>query len=54
MNVIIVDKLTKKYGNYAAVNNLSFQVRKGAVFGLLGANGAGKSTTIAVRFFRWE
>ncbi|MGN0618143.1 MAG: ABC transporter ATP-binding protein [Ruminiclostridium sp.] len=46
MNVIIVDKLTKKYGNYAAVDNLSFQVRKGAIFGLLGANGAGKSTTI--------
>lgn len=46
MNAIIVNNLTKKYGNYAAVNNLSFQVRKGEVFGLLGANGAGKSTTI--------
>jgi len=46
MNAIIVNNLTKKYGNYAAVDNLSFQVRKGEVFGLLGANGAGKSTTI--------
>lgn len=46
MNAIGVKNLTKKYGNYTAVDNLSFQVRKGEVFGLLGANGAGKSTTI--------
>ncbi|MGN0575978.1 MAG: ABC transporter ATP-binding protein [Ruminococcus sp.] len=46
MNAIIVNNLTKKYGNYAAVDNLSFQVVKGEVFGLLGANGAGKSTAI--------
>ena len=46
MNVIVVDNLTKKYGSFTAVDKLSFQVRKGEVFGLLGANGAGKSTTI--------
>lgn len=46
MNAIVVDNLTKKYGDYTAVDKLSFQVRKGEVFGLLGANGAGKSTTI--------
>lgn len=46
MNAIIVNNLTKKYGSCTAVDNLSFQVRKGEVFGLLGANGAGKSTTI--------
>lgn len=46
MNAIDVKNLTKKYGNYAAVDNLSFRVRKGEVFGLLGANGAGKSSTI--------
>ncbi|MGN0677360.1 MAG: ABC transporter ATP-binding protein [Ruminococcus sp.] len=46
MNVIVVDKLTKKFDNYTAVDKLSFQVKKGEVFGLLGANGAGKSTTI--------
>lgn len=46
MNVIIVKNLTKKYGEKIAVDNLSFQVKKGEVFGLLGANGAGKSTTI--------
>ena len=46
MNVISVKNLTKKYGNHVAVDNLSFQVKKGEVFGLLGANGAGKSSTI--------
>ncbi len=46
MNVITAENLTKKYGNYAAVDNLSFTVKQGEVFGLLGANGAGKSTAI--------
>ncbi len=46
MNVITAENLTKKYGNYATVDNLSFTVMQGEVFGLLGANGAGKSTTI--------
>lgn len=45
-NVIHVKNLTKKYGDHVAVENLSFQVKEGSVFGLLGANGAGKSTTI--------
>ena len=46
MKAIVVDNLTKRYGSFTAVDNLSFKVRKGEVFGLLGANGAGKSTTI--------
>lgn len=46
MNAIVVKNLTKKYGNKVAVDNLCFQVKKGEVFGLLGANGAGKSSTI--------
>lgn len=46
MNAIVVKNLTKKYGGYTAVDNLSFCVRKGEVFGLLGANGAGKSSAI--------
>ncbi|MGN0366015.1 MAG: ABC transporter ATP-binding protein [Suilimivivens sp.] len=46
MNAIVVKNLTKKYGTNIAVDNLSFQVKKGKVFGLLGANGAGKSSTI--------
>lgn len=44
--VIKVQQLTKTYSKIAAVDNISFSVSKGAVFGLLGANGAGKSTTI--------
>lgn len=46
METIVVEKLTKKYGNQTVVDNLSIAVNKGEVFGLLGANGAGKSTTI--------
>jgi len=41
-----IKDLTKKYKELIAVNNLSFNVRKGEIFGLLGPNGAGKSTTI--------
>ncbi len=43
--VIAVKDLVRKFGNFTAVNNTSFQVREGEIFGLLGPNGAGKSTT---------
>ena len=43
---VSVDKLTKKYGDVIAVDNLSFTVRQGEIFGFLGPNGAGKSTTL--------
>ncbi len=43
---IVVDRLTKKFGAFVAVDALTFDVAGGEVFGFLGANGAGKSTTI--------
>ena len=46
MNAITVKNLTKTYGEHVAVDNLSFTVLQGSVFGLLGANGAGKSTSL--------
>lgn len=45
-DVIRVENLSKSYGELTVVDNLSLSVKKGTVFGLLGANGAGKSTTI--------
>ncbi len=46
MNVITADKLTKKFGDFKAVNEISFEVNKGEIFGFLGANGAGKTTAM--------
>lgn len=45
-NAIEVEKLTKRFGDFAAVDHISFEVKQGEIFGFLGANGAGKSTTI--------
>ncbi|MCA6500480.1 MAG: ABC transporter ATP-binding protein [Chitinophagaceae bacterium] len=46
MAIISVQQLSKQYGSFTAVNQLSFTVEKGDVYGFLGQNGAGKSTTI--------
>ncbi|MFL0266838.1 ABC transporter ATP-binding protein [Candidatus Clostridium radicumherbarum] len=47
MNSIIeVENFTKKYGDFTAVNDISFKVEEGSIFAFLGPNGAGKSTTI--------
>ena len=46
--MIEVSHLVKKYGSHYAVNDLSFRVEKGQIYGFLGPNGAGKSTTIRV------
>lgn len=48
MNMIHVRNLTKNYGSFAAVKGISFDVNKGEIFGLLGQNGAGKSTTLEI------
>jgi ABC-2 type transport system ATP-binding protein len=46
MKVISVNNLTKTFGNFTAVDNISFEVEQGEIFGFLGANGAGKTTAI--------
>jgi len=45
-NVIQVKNLTKKFGDFTAVNKISFDVKQGEIFGFLGANGAGKTTAM--------
>lgn len=45
-NTIVVKNLSKDYGDHKAVKEISFNIKKGTIFGFLGPNGAGKSTTI--------
>jgi len=47
-NIIIVKDLVKKFGSFIANDHLSFEVKKGEIFGFLGANGAGKTTAIKI------
>jgi ABC-2 type transport system ATP-binding protein len=46
--MLVTKNLTKKYGDFTAVNNLNLTVREGAIFGFLGHNGAGKTTTLSM------
>ena len=45
---IVVEDLTKRFGDFTAVNQISFQVQRGEIFGFLGPNGSGKSTFIRI------
>lgn len=47
-NAIVIDHLTVRFGDFTAVDDVSFSVNAGEIFGFLGANGAGKTTTIRV------
>lgn len=47
-NIIEAKELTKKFGDFTAVNAISFAVKKGEIFGFLGANGAGKTTAMKI------
>ena len=48
MEAIEVDSLTKEFGDFKAVDGISFKVEEGEIFGFLGPNGAGKSTTMMI------
>ena len=47
-NILSIDSVSKHYGNFTALNNVSMNIREGSIFGLLGPNGAGKTTLIRV------
>ena len=47
-DVIVVEDLVKAFGNFHAVNHISFRVHRGEIFGFLGANGAGKTTAMRI------
>ena len=47
-NILSIDSVSKHYGNFTALNNVSVKIREGSIFGLLGPNGAGKTTLIRI------
>jgi ABC-2 type transport system ATP-binding protein len=53
-NIIEVEMLVKKFGNFTACRDLTFEVKKGEIFGFLGANGAGKTTAIKILCGLWK
>jgi ABC-2 type transport system ATP-binding protein len=53
-HIIEVENLTKKFGSFIANDHLTFHVKRGEIFGFLGANGAGKTTAIKILCGLWE
>ncbi|MEA3342329.1 MAG: ABC transporter ATP-binding protein, partial [Chloroflexota bacterium] len=53
-NIIEVNNLIKKFGRFVANDNLNFEVKRGEIFGFLGANGAGKTTAIKILCGLWR
>ena len=47
-NLLSIDSVSKHYGNFTTLNNVSLNVKEGSIFGLLGPNGAGKTTLIRI------
>jgi ABC-2 type transport system ATP-binding protein len=47
-NILSIDSVSKHYGSFTALNNVSLNIREGSIFGLLGPNGAGKTTLIRI------
>ena len=47
-NILEVQNLVKKYGDFTAVKGVTFDIKEGEIFSLLGPNGAGKTTTISM------
>ena len=47
-NILSIDSVSKHYGEFTALNNVSMNIREGSIFGLLGPNGAGKTTLIRI------
>lgn len=47
-NLLVADSISKKFGNFTALNNVSISIPEGSIFGLLGPNGAGKTTLIRI------
>ena len=48
MDIVKIRELTKKFGDFTAVDNIDFTIKEGEIYGLLGPNGAGKSTIINI------
>ena len=46
--VVVIDQLTKRYGEFTAVDNVSLTLDRGRILGFIGPNGAGKTTTIKI------